>query len=196
MSKLEEAAQPLVLRVADAARSGQDTKLSREDALTLARWCQKTAITNELTSSGPRVTTTAMAQQLAAGKLLRGSLVWAAKHPHDYDLALARAHMDVCSTYFPARDDPVRQIDLTAIVYHTVTFLVFITDSPGQAPPPLPLDRWVLLSPRAGDVDYPPMAAVDGNELKATMTDHRWIPTVAVSGFRRSAVPPRVRHLN
>ena len=63
--------------------------------------------------------------------------------PRDYDLSLALTHIDVSSA--PGR--PVRQIAFTAIVYHQVTFLVFITDSPGQQPPPLPLDRWTRLWP-------------------------------------------------
>jgi hypothetical protein len=33
-----------------------------------------------------------------------------------------------------------------SIVNHWVTFLIFITDRPGQQPPPLPLDRWSLLA--------------------------------------------------
>ena len=32
-------------------------------------------------------------------------------------------------------------------VFCWVTFLIFITDRPGQQPPPLPLDRWSLLWP-------------------------------------------------
>jgi hypothetical protein len=196
MSRLETAARPLILKVAEAARSGRETGISREDARTLALWCQKTAATNELTSVRPRAMTGQMGRDLAAGRPLRGSLVWMARHPRDYDLTLALTHIEVSATYTPRHDDPVRQIVLTAIVYHQVTFLVFITDSPGQQAPPLPLDRWTLLWPAWSAVDYPPPALVDGNELTRTMTDHRWMPTVAVSGIRRSPIPPEIRHRN
>ncbi len=196
MSRLETAARPLILKVAEAARLGEEIRLTRENARILALWCQKTATTNELTSARPRVMTGLMGRDLAADKPLRGSLVSMARHPRDYDLSLALAHIEVSSTFAPRQEDPVRQIAYTAIVYHQVTFLVFITDSPGQQAPPLPLDRWTLLWPAWGDVDYPPPALVDGNELTRTMTDHRWMPTVAVSGIRRSQVPPDIQHRN
>jgi hypothetical protein len=84
-----------------------------------------------------------------------------------------------------------------SIVYHWVTFLIFITDRPGQQPPPLPLDRWSLLWPARGPVEYPPPAALDGNELTRTMVDHgRWLPPVQVNAIRRSPIPPQVRHRN
>lgn len=57
MSRLETAARPLILTVAEAARLGEEARISREDARTLALWCQKTAATNELTSTRSRVMT-------------------------------------------------------------------------------------------------------------------------------------------
>lgn len=182
--------------MAEAARSGDEIRIGQADARTLALWCQKTATTNELTSARSRVVTGRMGRELAAGKSLRGCLVWMARHPRDYDLSLALAHIDVSSTFAPRQDDPVRQIAFTAIVYHQVTFLVFITDSPGQQAPLLPLDRWTLLWPTWGPVDYPPPVLVDGNELTKTFTDHRWMPTVGVSRIRRSQIPPKIRHRN
>ena len=196
MSKLEEAARPIILRVAEAARSGDEVELSRADARTLALWCQKTAATNELTSARPQVMTGQMGRHLAEGKPIRGGLVWMARHPRDYDLALARAHIDVSSIFAPRQDDPVRQIAFTAILYHQVTFLVFITDAPGLQAPPLQIDRWTRLWPAWGAVDYPPPTLTDGNELTRTMTDYRWMPIVSVSGIRPSPVPPEIRHRN
>jgi hypothetical protein len=196
MSKLEEAARPVILRVAEAARSGDEIEISGADARTLALWCQKTAATNELTSSRPRVMTTQMGRHIAEGKPLRGGLVWMARHPRDYDLGLALIHIDVSSTFAPRQDDPVRQIAFTAIVYHQVTFLVFITDSPGLQAPPLQIDRWTRLWPAWGGVDYPPPTLTDGNELTRTMTDHRWMPTVGVSGVRPSPLPREIRRRN
>jgi hypothetical protein len=139
MSRLEEAARPLIRQVAEAAQTGQSLSLTRDQARTLAVWCQKTATTYELTSDQPQVVTTAMGQHLAAGTPLRGSLVWLARHPRDYDLSLGLAHINVSSTPIPQPGQPDRQIALVSIVYHWVTFLIFITDRPGQQPPPMSL---------------------------------------------------------
>ncbi len=138
-----------------------------------------------------------MGQQLAAGVPLRGGLIWLARHPRDYDLSIALAHLNVSATPVPQPGEPHSQIALVAVVYHWVSFLIFITDKPGQQPPPMPLDRWSLLWPVRGPVDYPPPAVLNGNELTKRMVDHSdWLPLVGVSAIRRSPVPPQVRHRN
>jgi hypothetical protein len=196
MSRLEQAARPLIRRLAEAAQTSQPLALTVKEAKVLAVWCQKAATTYELTSDRPRVVTTAMGQQLAAGAPLRGSLVWLARHPRDYDLSIALTHLNVSATQEPQPGEPDRQIALVAIVYHWVSFLIFITDKPGQ-PPPLPLDRWSLLWPVRAPVEYPPPAVLNGNELTKRMVDHSdWLPLVDVSTIRRSAIAPQVRHRN
>jgi hypothetical protein len=197
MSRLEEAARPLVRQVAEAAETGQLLSLTQDQSRILAVWCQKTATTYELTSDRPRVVSTAMAQQLAGGSPLRGGMVWLACHPRDYDLSIALAHIDVSSTPVPRPGEPDRQIALVSIVYHQVTFLIFITDRPGQQPPPLPIDRWSLLWPVRGSVEYPPPVTLSGNELTTTMVAHgHWLPPVQVTTIRRSPLSPQVRHRN
>jgi hypothetical protein len=197
MSRLEEAARPLILRVAKAARTDESLSLTVYEARTLAIWCQKTATTYELTSDRRRVATTGIGQQLAASTPLRGGLVWLARHPRDYDLSIAHAHIDVSSTPVPRPGKPDSQIALVSIVYHWVTFLIFITDRPGQQPPPLPLDRWSLLWPVRRPAEYPPPATLNGNELTRTMVEHgHWLPPVQIAGIRRSPLPPQIRHRN
>jgi hypothetical protein len=197
MSRTEKAARPAIIRIAEAARTNEELLLSRTDALKLAIWAQKTAITYELTGGQPGVASVIMGRQLAAGKPLRASMVWAARHPRDYDLSVALAHINVSATPWPRPGGPDRQIALVAVVYHFVTFLVFVTDRPGQPPPPLPIHRWVLIWPARGPVEYPPMATLDVNELTRTMTDHsRWLPIVQVSAIRRSPQPPQFHHRN
>ncbi len=187
MSRLEEASRPFIRHVAEAARTGQPLRLTQDDAKTLAVWCQKTATTYELKSDRRRVVSTAMGQQLAAREPLRGGMVWLARHPRDYDLSIGLVHIDVSSTFVPRRGDPDSQIALVSITYHWATFLVFITDRPGQRPPPLPLDRWSLLWPARRSVEYPPLATLSGDELTATMVEHgHWLPPVQVTAIRRS----------
>jgi hypothetical protein len=197
MSSLEEAARPLIRRVAEAAQTGASLSLTVNEARILAVWCQKTATTYELTSDRPRVVTTVMGQQLAARTPLRGGLVWMARHPRDYDLSVGLTHIDVSSTPVPRPGKPDSQIALVSIVYHWVTFLIFITNRPGQWPPPLPLNRWTLLWPVRRPVEYPPPTALNGTELTRTMVeDGHWLPIVQAAGIRRSPVPPQVRHRN
>ena len=197
MSRLEETARPLIRRVAEAARTGEPLLLTVDEARSLALWCQKTATTYELTSDRPRLVTTAMGQHLAASTPLRGGLVWLARHPRDYDLSIGLAHIDVSSTPVPRPGGPDSQIALVSIVYHWVTFMIFITNRPGQQPPPLPLDRWSLLWPVRAPAEYPPPAALTGNELTRTMVEHgHWMPPVQTAAIRRSPIPPQVRHRN
>jgi hypothetical protein len=197
MSRLEVAARPLIRQVAEAARTGEPLSLAADEAKTLAIWCQKTATTYELTSDRPRVATTAMGRQLAASTPLRGGLVWLARHPRDYDLSIGLVHINVSSTPVPRPGEQYSQIALVSIVYHWVTFMTFITDRPGQQPPPLPLDRWSLLWPVREPVEYPPLAVVNGHELTRTMVEHgHWMPPVQAAAIRRSLIPPQVRHRN
>lgn len=141
-----------------------------------------------------------MGRQLRNGSPLRGSLVWVARHPRDYDLSLALAHIDVSATYLPRPGPPDRQILLTMIVYHYISILVFITDSPGQTMPPQPSPtEWTLAWPSVGNnlAEYPPMNPISGTELTEIFTQvNRWIPLVRVSAIRRSELDPKVRYRN
>jgi hypothetical protein len=195
MSGLETSARPLIRQVADAAQTGRLISLPPDEARTLAIWCQKTAVTYELKSDRRRVVTTAMGQQLATGTPLRAGMVWLARHPRDYDLSIALVHIDVSPAPIARPGDQVRQIALVSITYHWATFLVFITDKPGQRPPPLPLDRWSLLWPARSPAEFPPPATLTGTELTTIMTEHsHWLPPVQATTIRRSAVPPQTRH--
>jgi hypothetical protein len=79
---------------------------------------------------------------------------------------------------------------LASIVYHHLSILVFITDSPGQQHGPKPsLSQWVMSWPvfGLGEVEYPPLALVKGSELTEIFTDPgQWIPPIHVSGIRRA----------
>jgi hypothetical protein len=54
-------------------------------------------------------------------------MVWLARHPRDYGLSIALVHIDVSSTPVPRAAGPDRQIALVSIVYHCLTFLIFMT---------------------------------------------------------------------
>lgn len=197
MSQLEQLAEPLILRTVEAARNADPIVFSKEDARSLGMWAQKTAVTFELTSAPPRVVSIEMGTRLRSGKPLRGGMVWAARHPRDYDLSIGLVHIDISNTPVPQPGPPDRQILLVAIVYHFMTLLVFVTDSPGQAPPPIPLDGWTLIWPAFETVEFAPMRAVPGNEVTEIMMNHgKWLPMVHVPGIRRSTEPPRVVHRN
>lgn len=198
MSDLEEAVKPTILQLARSAKTGIAIALSREAVRDLALWAQKTALTYELTSSGPRAGNVVMGQQLRRGNPLRGSVVWVARHPRDYDMSIGLAHIDVSATPIPRPGPPDRQVLLVAIVYHYVSFLVFITDSPGQTGPVPPPQQWTLVWPLfgLGLVEYPPMSTVSGTELTEIFTKlGRWIPPIHVP-VRQSGQGSAVRHRN
>ena len=73
MSRLEQQAKPLLMDLEEAAKGGEPLDFARSEALTLARWALKTAITHELTMDGPRVANTLMGNRLREGKVIRGS---------------------------------------------------------------------------------------------------------------------------
>jgi hypothetical protein len=196
MSDLEEAVKPIILQLLWSAKTGMAIVLDAETAQMLARWAQKTALTYELTSDAPHVGNAALGQRLREGKLLRGSMVWVARHPRDYDLSIALGHVDVSSTPVPRPGPPDRQVLLVDIVYHYISIFIFITDSPGQLGPPLSFTHWALLWPLSGSrmVEYPPLSTVSGIELTELFTrPGRWIPAAQVP-IRRSGLTPNVRH--
>jgi hypothetical protein len=199
MSDLEEAAKPTILLLARSAKAGIAVSLSREAARRLSIWAQKTALTYELTSAGPHVGNVAMGQQLRHGNPLRGSLVWVGRHPQDYDISIGLAQIDVSATPVPQPGPPDRQVLLVSIVYHYVSILVFITNSPGQAWPPLSLTQWMRVWPSfgLGVVEYPPISSVNGTELTEIFTHPgRWMPPVHVPIVRRPDSTPEVRYKN
>ncbi len=197
MNKLEQLAEPLILRMVEAARIVDTTILSKANAEDLGRWAQKTALTFELTSASRRVANVKMGRQLRSGSPLRGAMVWAARHPQDYDLGIGFVHIDISRTPDPQPGPPDRQVLLVGIVYHFMTVLVYITDAPGQLPPPIPLDGWQLIWPAFGPVEFPPMRVVHGTEVREILTNHSaWLPLVNHKGIRRLLEPPQISHRN
>ncbi len=192
MSRAQQAAKPLLLKLAGAAESRTDVVLTRPSARKVAFWAQMTAITHELTSERPMVCNTVMGQRLRTGKLLLGALVWAARNSGNFELSISHAQMDVSNTPVARPGDPSRRVLLTIVVYHYLTLLIFITDSPGQqVAPPIRFDLWSRLWPVSGStVEYPPMLAISGHEVTATLTEpRRWIPFVYSVGMRKH--PPQ-----
>jgi len=199
MSDLEEDVKPTILQLAKSAEAGIAIVLSRKSRERFAVWAQKTALTYELTSNGPGVGNAAMGQMLREGAPLRGSLVWVARHPRDYDISLGLAQIDVSATPVARPGPPDRRVLMVAITYHYMSILVFIADSKGQAWPQLSPTQWVLAWPAfgIGMVEFPPMSAVTGSELTEIFTHPgRWIPPVQVSAIRDSDLDPEIRYRN
>lgn len=188
LSNIQEIAKPVILRLERAAKASVAVALGKEDAKRLAIWAQTVALTDELTSNGPRLGTVAMGKRLCELRPLAGSQVWLARHPKDYELAVALAQIEVSATPIPRPGPPDRRVLLASIVYHHLSILVFITDSPGQqVGPKLSLSQWVMSWPvfGLGRVEYPPPALVRGSELTEIFTHPgRWIPLIQVSGIR------------
>ncbi len=203
LSKLEQAVEPVFLELAQAAEHGIPLQIAVDDALLLARWAEKMAITNELTSGFPKVATAAMGQALLRGDTIRSAVVWAARHPADYMLLTALSHPVVSSAETPVRGESVRHATITSITYHYWSLLVFIP-GPGAgglmqvATPPFAPDRWTRIWPVSRTPEFPPMTIVDGRELEQTLTDFsQWLLTpMAMRVIRRSPVPPQMIHRN
>jgi hypothetical protein len=189
MARLEIAAEPLILQMAEAARTGEPAPLTPASARTLSLWCQKTSITLELCAATPEDFPARFpgATGLAAGKMPRGSCVWAAQHPRDYDLATAQACMQIADRPVPEPGDPFWVAWLTSFVYHQVSFLIFTPERPGRPiPGPLRPERWTRIWPATGPPDYPPLETINGSELTATFSSvTSWLPPVHAHAVRK-----------
>ncbi len=188
LSRLEQQAKPLILALADAAAGGRPLALSHSDARTVTRWAQKTALTHELTNEGPRVGDTSMGARITAGKTIRGSTVWLARNRDDLELRIGQAQIEVSDTPVVRPGDPCRLILKTAIIWHHLTFLVYVPDSDtvGKQGPQRPIDQWTLAWPcSASGIDYPPMRAIAESDIMSALTDHQsWLPYVLAAGVR------------
>lgn len=187
MSKLEQQTKPRLTALDEAAKSGKELNLSRSDALTVARWAMKTAITHELTVKGPKVATVSMGGRLREGKTIRGSMVWAARNQQDLDLQIRCAHMEISDSPVVRDSDPYRLAILTALTWHHLTLLAYVDQAPGRLGPNLPFDRWTRVWPCPGSgIEYPPMTVVTLSELNSRLSDHRyWLPVVHNFGVRK-----------
>jgi hypothetical protein len=197
MSDVEETAKPIILQMAQAVQSGIAIAVSREHARELAVWAQKTVLAYELTSVRDRVGTVAMGQEVRAGRPVRGSQVWAARNTLDSDMGVALAQIDVSATPAPRPGPPDRRALMVEIIYHHITMLVLIADSPGQTWPQRSPVKWTLIWPSFGVAEFPPMSPITKEERTEILTHPgRWIPPVQVSAIRHSDRPPVVRHRN
>ena len=197
MSDMEETAKPVILQLAHAAQSGLAIAVSRQHAREFAVWAQKTALAYELTTDTDRVGTVAMGQEIRAGRPVRGAQVWAARNTRDSDLGVALAQVDVSATLVPQPGPPDRRALMMGLVYHHMSVLVFIADSPGQTWPQLSPVKWTLMWPSFGMGEFPPMSPVTKEE-RTEIFSHpgRWIPPVQVWAVRQSGLPPVVRRRN
>jgi hypothetical protein len=188
MGRLEMAAEPLILQMAEAARTGEPAPFTVASARTLSLWCHKTSVTLELSAAKPGNVEAGFpgVTGLAAGKLPRGSCVWAARHPRDYELSTAGAVMEIAGSPVPEPGDAVWVARLTSFVYHQVSFLVFTPQRPGRPlPGSLRPERWTRIWPATSPPDFPPLEAINGTELTATfMSITSWLPAVHVQGIR------------
>jgi hypothetical protein len=197
MSAMEATARPLILQMAQAAQSGVAIAVSRDHARELAVWAQKTALAYELATATDRVGTVAMGQEVRAGRPVRGSQVWTARNTRDSDMGVALAQMDVSATPVPQPGPPDRRALMVEMVYHHISVLVFIADSPAQTWPQLSPVKWTLMWPSFGMAEFPPMSPITKEERTEILSHPgRWIPPVQVSAIRQSGLPPVVRHRN
>jgi hypothetical protein len=196
MSALELAVKPIIMSLAHSARTGLAIPLDYKARRQLALWAEKTALTDELASNRLPVGTVSMFETLRTGQPLRGSMVWIARNHADYDIKMALAQVDVSATPIPRVGPPDRRALLAEIVYHYITIVVFMADSPGQTGPSLSPALWTMVWPALGrtTVFYPPTSVVHGSEIEAVLTKpQRWIPTIHTE-IRRSDDAPMVRN--
>lgn len=198
MSKLETAAKPFILGLMHAAEQGTALVLSAENAAILARWVQKTSVTDALCGPSPWATTAEIRRILMdGGSLPPGSQVWMARHGQDFQLGTIQATLDIGDTVRAVRGERTRMSLLSTITCHYLTFLTYIPDVRGYRGPDVDYKQWARLAPNRLDVTYPPLDLVIASELHRTMTVHRsWARLSDHDGFVREQQGPRIIRRN
>jgi hypothetical protein len=187
MSRLETLVKPLLKALEGAAESGGQLELSRAEALVVARWALKTAVTHELTNDWPKVADVQVGAWLREGKPVRGSIVWVARNEQDLDAQIRHALIELSDTAVVRPGDSSRLAFICAITWHYLTLLVYL-GTPGRLGPQLPFDRWTPVSPCSpSGIEYPPIQEVSRAELDSRLSDQRyWLPVVHHLGVRSS----------
>jgi hypothetical protein len=188
MSKLEQQVKPFLMSFEHTAKDGEQSNLSRSEALIVARWALKTCITHEMTIEGrPKVADASMGSRLREGGAIPGSIVWVARNQSDLDLQIRHAYIEISDVPIVRPGDPYRLVFMCTITWHYLTLLVYV-GTRGRLGPSLPFDRWTPISPCSpSGIEYPPMHAVSEAELNSRLTDHRdWLPAVRNLGLRRT----------
>jgi hypothetical protein len=200
MSTLEIQAEPLFVRLVEAANMNKDCLLTASDSRTLARWMQKTALTSELTMGPPYSMPCNLRRRLRdESQPLIPGYVWAGRLPSNAEMFAIQARLTIGNTRIPDPRDEDRFGMLSGIAFRKLLVMSYTPSSRRHEAPWMPLTAWTLLSPRTSElrVEFPPPNDLSIGDVQRLATDYRsWLPLSGVDTFVRNPNAPTVAHRN
>ncbi len=181
MSRLEQATEPTLAALFDAARTGEPVTLSQHEAAMLARWATKTSWTAELALLGdqnqrrawmPAQMRQALTESVEPPPTVR---VWLASYDGTEVCHQMQAHV-LYDRISPPNGEPPRRLLASCLILSGVALLTYSFDTPAPFPPPLKPLRGLLLWPRPTEVEFPPLP-VSHEDLFGAVSNYReWLP--------------------
>jgi hypothetical protein len=200
MSTLETQAEPLFLRLLEAATSNQRCRLTFIEAATLARWMQKTAMANELTIGLPSLMPVSLRQRLRdEDRPLVPAYVWVGRFPENKEMMGIQVRFKIGNTRIPDPRHEDRVGLLSGLAFRSLLLMAYIPSSRRHEAPRMPVTSWTLLSPISPDsaVEYPPPVDLTSEDVRRLTTDYSsWLPLSDVSTFVRNPNPPTIHVRN
>ncbi len=200
MSILETKAEPLFLRLLDAARSNHACRFTFNEAAMLARWMQKTALVTDLTMGLPSLMPANLRQRLKdEDSPLVPAYVWVGRFPENKEMMGIQARLMIGNTRIPDPRHEDRAGILSGLAFRSLLLMAYIPSSRRHEAPPMSVMNWTLLSPISHDsaIEYPPPADLTSEDVRRLATDYSsWLPLSGVSAFVRNLDPPSVHIRN
>ena len=200
MSTLETQAEPLFVRLVDAANTNKYCGLTASESRILARWTQKTVLTNELTSGTPYSMPHSLRRRLRdESQPLTPGYVWVGRLPSNAEMFAIQARLRIGNTRIPDPSQEDRFGLLSGIAFRRLVVMSYTPSSRRHEAPWMPITDWTLLSPRTSElgVEFPPPNDLSIGDIQRLTTDYTsWLPLSGVNTFMRNPNAPTVAHRN
>lgn len=193
MSRLEQDAKPILLRLMQAAGDGSRVLLGPAEAATVGAWAVKTAWVRELASKGSHVATTSAMRRFLAEQGLPSefSSVWLARYLGVRDFEAPTATVGVQHQDHPWDHPGLRYVLKTCLVFNGLAILALTVDGWGVPVFSPPEDQWALAWPATGTVTFPPPSGLSDEDVMSVVgMQTPWLRMPLVERFDRSPGGP------
>lgn len=196
MSRLEQTARPLILRLTAPNYAFGRTAFNPDQAALLATWALKTAWMRELGEPGIETPTAEQRTYLLQRQLPPSyTNVWAARYIGHNNFASTVGQTQARDSRVPWHQADVRNVLICTLVFHGVILLVRTVDGWGVPDLPVSRDTWQPLWPALAAVPWPPPAAAGDPELHTVTTVvSSWLNVEPAAHFQRQ--PGRAQEIN
>lgn len=195
MSRLEEAARPILQRLWAPQYPLGLMSFSQADCETLGTWAAKTAWVRERTANRSNTADPAMRQRLAATSTPPElTTTWVGRHHGQYNFTAFNASLQVSHQDQDWATAERRQVQLCVLVFRGLAVLVRTDSGDGVPPIQPPAAAWTQVWPRLESMPWPPITTVTDEETYTIAKNFSsWVRLPDVPDFRRSGPWRHVR---